>query len=349
MKSYTRRTRLLLALAALTAATSVFQAQQSRDTAVHTFRQVRPGVYAALPTGNMETGSNSVVIVNDDDVLVVDSHATPGSFRALLNEIKTLTDKPVRYVVNTHFHFDHSDGNQILPPDVMVFGHEFTRAKLLTDVFHEATYADELDAQPRRAATLQTRLTSERDASQRAALEQQLAMTREYEAGLKESRPIPPNVTFQNTMTLFRGGREIRLLFLGRGHTGGDVIVYLPRERVVCTGDVLVNGIAFMGDAFVDEWPSQLEKLKAIDYDVAVPGHGEPLRGKANIDTFEGYLRELWRQANALHAKRLSAGDAAKQIDMTAYKAQYPSIRGVGVDPAEVTRMYAVMDGRAER
>ena len=81
-------------------------------------------------------------------------------------------------------------------------------------------------------------------------------------------------------MTLHRGGREIRILFLGRGHTAGDVVVYLPKERIVATGDLLVNGTSYMGDAFVTEWIQTIETLKQLDFETVLPGHGARVQGQ---------------------------------------------------------------------
>ena len=94
------------------------------------FERVVENVFQARGTGNVAVGSNATIVINDDDVLVVDSHISPAAAAALLNELRSITDKPVRYVVNTHFHFDHAHGNQIYPEDVQIIGHEFTREML---------------------------------------------------------------------------------------------------------------------------------------------------------------------------------------------------------------------------
>ena len=85
----------------------------------------------------MNVGSNSAVIVNRDDVMIVDSHISPESGRAMLQELKAITDKPVRFLINTHFHYDHTNGNQAFPPGVDIIGHEFTRRKLTGDILEQ--------------------------------------------------------------------------------------------------------------------------------------------------------------------------------------------------------------------
>ena len=342
------RIRVGLLLGVLGLSGLVFQAQTPAPQATHKFTQIVPGVYSAIGTGTPNVGSNSAVIVNQDDVLVVDSHISPESARVLLKELKTLTDKPVRFLVNTHFHYDHASGNQVFGPPVEIIGHEFTRRKLAGDILQKGMFADLLAGMPKQIEDLKGRAGAEQDPAAKARLEQQLTNQQAFSRQISETRPTPPNVTLDDRMTLFRGDREIRLLYLGHGHTGGDVVVYLPKERVLCTGDLLVNQIANLIDGYVNEWPDTLEKLKPIDFVDVIPGHGEPFKGKERIDWFQAYLRDIWKQSAALHDQKVPAADAAKRVDMTAHKAHYPSITGPGINPLIMARMYEVMEGRAD-
>jgi glyoxylase-like metal-dependent hydrolase (beta-lactamase superfamily II) len=270
----------------------------------------------------------------------------------MLRELKRITDKPVRTVINTHFHFDHANGNQIFQPPTEIIGHVYTRNKLMSpDIMRVGTFADSLAALPNNIQNLKNQVAAERDPSAKAGLEQQLRVQEAYAEQVKETRPTPPNVTLQDRMTLTRGDREIRLLFVGRGHTGGDVVVYLPKERLLCTGDLLLTtNTPFAGDGYVNEWPDTLEKLRAIDFEDVIPGHGEPFKGKEKISYWQVYLRDLWQQTSKLHDRQVPPADAVKQIDLTAHKAHFPTITGVGVgvNAAAVARMYAVMERRAD-
>ena len=113
------RIRLGLLLSGIAVSALVFQAQGQAPQTAYRFQQIVPGVYSAIGTGTLNVGSNSAVVVNGDDVLIVDSHISPESARVMLKEIKTITDKPVRFLVNTHFHFDHTNGNQVFGPPVV--------------------------------------------------------------------------------------------------------------------------------------------------------------------------------------------------------------------------------------
>jgi glyoxylase-like metal-dependent hydrolase (beta-lactamase superfamily II) len=202
---------------------------------------------------------------------------------------------------------------------------------------------------PARIAALKKQLASERDAQAVATLESQLRVELELVEGLKEIRPTPPNTVFSTSLTLFRGQREIRLLFLGRGHTSGDVVVYLPRERIVATGDLLQSAVPYMGDGFFDEWVATIDAVKKLDFNVVLPGHGAAITDRATVDAFQGYLRDLTAQAVGLRKTGLTAEQAAERVDLTAYKTHFPVIQGPGADVRAVRRIYAWMDERAGR
>src|SRR5499427_3998136 len=132
--------RILMALACvavlLTLAVAGVQSQRQPAGIAHSgkafrFNKVADGVYHIVGTGAMTVVGNSSIIVNDDDVILVDDHVSPAAAWVLLEELKEITAKPVRYVINTHFHYDHAHGNQVFAKDVNIIGHEFTREMLL--------------------------------------------------------------------------------------------------------------------------------------------------------------------------------------------------------------------------
>ncbi len=347
MRSRLRALNVLIVLALASVAWMQAPAAQA-PAAAHRFQELAPGVYAAIPTGTVNVVSNSLVVVNADDVLIVDSHATPAAARVLIEEIKTLTPKPVRYVVDSHYHWDHAHGNQIFGPDVQVIGHEYVRQMLLTNVLESRSYKSFTDGVPAQVEALRKQVASEADPARKQQLETRLSVQAAYAAALKEIRPTPPTTTYQTQMTLFRGDREIRLLFLGRGHTGGDTVVFLPRERIVATGDLIVGSLPFMymGDGFVNEWPDTMEKVLALDFQTIVPGHGDPFTDRQRVRQYQAYLRDLWTKAGELKKQGVAAEAAAKQIDLTAHKGNFPTIQAPGVDVRAMVRMYDVMDGR---
>jgi glyoxylase-like metal-dependent hydrolase (beta-lactamase superfamily II) len=251
------------------------------------FVKITDDVYHATPAGGLTVGCNGSVIINADDVLLVDSHISPAAAWALREELKAITPKPIRYVVNSHFHYDHAHGNQIYGPGVEIIGHEFTRGQLASG-FSKASrsYASNVGGLPDQLGQLRKRIASSTEPAERAKLEQQLPVMERHYRATQAVTPTPPNVTLTDTMTLYRGGREIRLLFLGRAHTGGDVVVYLPKERLIATGDLLTAGPSYLGDGYFAEWLGTLDKLKALEFDTVLPGHGDAFKGKTKIDHF---------------------------------------------------------------
>src|SRR5262249_13877881 len=171
----------------------------------------------------------------EDETLVVDSEITPAAARALVADLKAITDKPVRYVVDSHYHYDHAHGNQVFMKDAQVIGHDNTRKRMLGNVLEQYTYLNSVEPIPARVASLRQRIGEEKDAAQKATLERQVANSLAYLEQVKETKVTPPAVTFDSAMTIVRGGREMRLLYLGRGPTHTDVVVFLPKERIVCT------------------------------------------------------------------------------------------------------------------
>ena len=320
----------------------------------HRFTEIAEDVWLVAGTGSVYTMSNAMVLVGARDVLVVDSHVTPAAAEALLASLPVITDKPVRYLVNTHYHFDHAHGNQAFPESVEIIGHRFTRAKLsgeIGNVLEEATFRSFSDGVPTLVANLERQVAAEYDPARKAALQERHRVQRDYMNAIGEVVPTPPNITLETEMTLFQlvawGSREIQLLHLGRAHTGGDVVIFLPRERVVFTGDMMLPGLSYMGDGHVDEWPATLEALKALDFDVLLPGHGPPMRSKDPISNFQAYLTDLWQKTSAMHRRGVDAEQAAQQIDMTNHSDNFGQLRRPGVDPRAINRIYELLDNQA--
>jgi glyoxylase-like metal-dependent hydrolase (beta-lactamase superfamily II) len=305
------------------------------------FEKIADGVYYA--TGGF--GSNNVVIVNDDDILLVDTGTTPANARAFVADVKMLSNKPVRYVVNTHWHYDHTDGNSIFGPEVQIIAHDYVRTAITTfDVLNREPYKTSQGTAVAQVEDLKKQVAAEKDAAYKTTLAKQLADAENVVVQLKEIKPTPPNVTYSSKIVLHRGQREIDLMFLGRGHTGGDTVVYLPKEKIVATGDLMESRPAYMGDAFFDEWVTTLDALKKLDFDVDLPGHGIPFTNKSLITAYQSYLRDLTAQAAKLRAQGVSADDASRRIDLTAHAKDFPAIQGPGVDIRGVRRVYAWMD-----
>lgn len=326
-------------------AVSVAAEEYVVETETHRFEEVADGVYFVTGTGAMVTRSNAMVVVTGEDVLVVDSHITPAAARGLIEGIEQITDKSVRTLVNSHFHYDHSHGNQAFGPGVRVVGHEYTRHKMATAPLEEHTFVGSSARDQQALDDLRAALEAAPE-EEREALETQIGIQAAHVESTAEIDPVAPDTTLAEKMTFFSGGREIQLHFLGRAHTGGDVVTYLPEERLVFTGDMMLGGPPWPGDGWVNEWPATLERLKQLDFDLILPGHGPYFRDRELIDHVQAFHRELWEVVSALHAEGVSAEDAVERIDLSHHAANLPPAR-VRVDLRGVQRMYMVLEGTA--
>ncbi|MEE8301832.1 MAG: MBL fold metallo-hydrolase [Candidatus Tectomicrobia bacterium] len=318
-------------------------AQEVITTNSHRLTEVIDNVYLAQSTAPL-FNSNALVLVNAEDVIVIDSHITPQKGRELIASIKKLTSKPITTLINSHFHYDHSHGNQVFGPDVEIIGHEYTRMKMAGAPLAEKTFVGGRSRNIEALQRLAAELKAESKAEPRAELQIRYDLLAEHVKAWEEIAPVAPNVTLHKRMTLFRGEREIQLLFLGRAHTGGDISVYLPKEGLIFTGDMMLAGPSWLGDGYVDEWDETLENLKQLEFEIIVPGHGEPFRQREKIAYVQAFYRDLWAKTESLHNDGASVEQAAQQIDMTNH-ADTLGVTRVGFDPSAIARMYARMNG----
>jgi len=313
------------------------------------FEKIAEGVYYATVAG----GGNSPVIIGDRDVLVVDTNTTPASARAFLDDLKLVTTKPVRYAVNTHYHYDHTDGNQVYRANnTDIIAHEYVKYAMENyDILHREPYVtSQVVNGQRRIDTAKRQLADEKDPQKRTTLTAQLATAEKAFADLDEIKITPPNITYKDKKDLDLGGRQVQLLFLGRGHTDGDTFVYLPRERIICTGDMLESGPSYMGDGQFEEWSVALDNFKKLDFDVVLPGHGTPFKdGKQHATALQGYLRDVVKQVDGFRKQGLTAEQAAQKIDLSAYKSDFPSTARPGAELRGVRHIYEWLYDREQK
>jgi cyclase len=320
-----------------TATASPYPVTQGKDTK---FDKIAEGVFYGTGAG----GGNSPVIVGDREVLVVDTNTTPAGARAFLEDLKLITNKPVRYAVNSHYHYDHTDGNQVfLANKADVIGHEFVKYAMENyDILHREPYmTSQVVNGTRRIETLKKQIADEPDAQKKVTLNSQLVAAQKNWDDLQEIKVTPPNVTYKDKKVLDLGNREVQLLFLGRGHTNGDTVVYLPKDKIVCTGDLMESQPAYMGDGQFNEWIATLEALKKLDFETVLPGHGSPFKdARPHITAFQGYLRDVVKQVAEFRRQGITAVEAAQKVDLSAYKADFPGAARPGAELRGVRHIY---------
>ena len=255
--------------------------------------KVADGVHAAIAAPAYKVNSNTAIIESDDGVMVVDTHSKPSAARVIIERLREMTQKPVRYVVNTHFHWDHWHGNEAYPaayPHAEIVTNQITREAMVRKGLKRIQ--DHVRQVPAEVAKLEADLASARTPEQRARVETDLRLARAYLAEVRALKPALPTIAFERTMHLYRRDREIQLLHLGRAHTEGDVFVFLPKEKVVITGDVVIGWTPFMGDGYPEEWVATLDRLAQLDFTRIIMGHGR-VADRTWLVTFRAYIHDM--------------------------------------------------------
>jgi len=275
--------------------------------------KVADGVYAAIAKSGGLASGNAGFVIGDDCVLVFDTFFTPAAIEELIAEIQTLTKLPIKYAVNSHYHLDHTGGNQVLiARGVPIIAHD-NLIKWQTTRNKRFLPAPE-ELQKRRAdAAKQLSETPEDQKDKRATLERQ---TRRLDA-MMAIKLTNPTLTFgAGTVHLYLGKREVILSTLP-GHTGGDVLAYVPDANVVFTGDLgWSKTLPNLVDATVNDWIPTLDKI-LNQYPAAkfIPGHGSVAEA-AEIKDFRDYLDDLRSRVKQGIADGLTVDQAKLQLKL---------------------------------
>jgi glyoxylase-like metal-dependent hydrolase (beta-lactamase superfamily II) len=274
------------------------------------FTQLSEHAWAYTAEGDPNTG----VVIGDDAVLVADTQATPAMAADVIRRIREVTDKPIRYVVLTHYHAVRVLGASAYQPQQILASQDTFD---LIRERGEADKASEIGRFPRLFRDVET-----------------------VPAGLTW-----PTITFTGKMTLWLGTLEVQLLQLGRGHTKGDTVVWLPQERTLLSGDLVeFDATPYAGDAYFQDWPATLDNVAALKPLALVPGRGPALRGEAQVraglEMTKAFVSELYASVKAGAA----AGRDLKAVYRDTYERLKPRYgQWVIFDhclPFDVTRAY---------
>lgn len=269
--------------------------------------EVAEDVFAFIQEGGATpdpaTTTNGGFIVGEEGVIVVDGLMTNAMARRVQQEVKRITQAPIRCMILTHFHGDHSLANQNYL-SVPIIGHSGCRADLI----------ERWDATVENFSTRFPELAAE----------------------FHSARMVPPNLVYDRGLTLYLGSHEINLIHPGRAHTRGDTLVYLPQDRVLYAGDVVFNRqVPGTGSGHLRGWMSTLRKIQTLHVDTIVPGHG--LLGDVTIvKDLHRFFSALKREAQKRFRAGMGAEEAAKDIRLP----QFRSWRGIDQLAAAVQWLY---------
>jgi cyclase len=294
--------------------------------------KVAEGIYAFVePPGKAIVSGNTTVVIGEDAVLVVDTGHHPELSRRMTEEIKRLTPKPVRYVVNTHWHNDHVGGNSI-------FAEAFPHARFIAQAFT----AEALDTQVRpyygepcaKLGATQTKPYREALAKnigsdgkpipeeRRTRIE---SMLHQADVAMEECRQFRyrgTDLAFTDHLTARLGGRNVEILWLGRANTAGDAVIYVPDARVVAVGDILVHPFPFATQSYISEWASTLRKIEAMDTVAIIPGHGPVMRDRKYLVDIAELMESIMKQARAAYHPGMTVDELRARVDLEPFRAR---------------------------
>jgi cyclase len=252
-------------------------------------KQLATNIYAYIQAKATWYWSNAGFIVGSDYVVVVDSLATVGLTERFRDEIRKITDKPIRYLINTHHHGDHTYGNHVFA-GATIISHDYCRQQVIE------------------AGTMDPNLLN--------------SIFPEFD--FRGIAITPADITFDKQLTLHVDGQEVRLMHFGPGHTMGDIIVQLPREGIIFAGDFIFLYSTPLGmEGSFAGWLKNLDALAKLDARVYVPGHG-PVCGMEGLNLCRDYLVLVLSKAKKRFDKGMTVEEAAKDIDLGQFK-QWPN------------------------
>jgi cyclase len=269
----------------------------------------------------LEVDGNSIVVVNEHDVLVFDTNVLPSSARAVLAEIRKITDKPVRYVVNSHWHPDHWDGNEVYAkefPDVEIIASSETRRLMenTMNVYGKTLLAivapanKDMQEQLRTGKSPDGKPLAEKD---RHDIEDTFRKEKTFMAEYEGMHPALPTLTYDKKVTLYHGGREFRVMHFV-GNTAGDSVAYLPKEKILLAGDLLTAPVPFGADSHPRSWIESLKTLERLDLEVIIPGHGEAQRDKKYLQLVRESLESVTDQVHEALRRGMTLEETRKFV-----------------------------------
>ncbi len=298
--------------------------------------QLADGVYAHIVSPDSDAVANAGIVILNSGVLVFDTHFSAEAAEALEEKIKSITPRPVRYLINSHFHPDHTHGNQAFAGVRQIIGSTGARQDMLRKDL-PALNRMQVIAQSQ-VAQLSRELEKEKDSRRQEALRAQLNSRQAFMRRLASLKILPPIMTLDDELTIEEAGRKVELRYLGTGHTEGDIVLFLPQERIAFLGDLFFNhALPNVEDANLLEWMKTLREILKLDAQTFVPGHG-PVGTRSDIENFLAYLVDLKAQVEPA----VTRGDSLEQVMQNLrVPAKYSSYDFQTFYPANLQKMYA--------
>ena len=278
--------------------------------------KVAEGVYAALAKPQALTNSNAAIFVLSRDVLVVDAHSKPSAAGSLLAQIKKeVTEKPVRYLVNSHFHWDHTQGDRAYKAanaKIDIIASDTTKQLMTT--LQRDRLKESLDGVPAMIDTLKSRLSKSTSAQDRDWCNEQLRQLSAYQDEMKSYPLELPTVTFAKTHVIKDRSGDLHVEFHGKAHTAGDIQVYSAQQKVVAAGDAIIGFLPNLNDGFPRPWPKTIDSIAQLKFDHIIGGHGAVQQGRDRMGQFRNYIEDLTERVAKAKQAGTPLADLQKSI-----------------------------------
>jgi cyclase len=287
-----------------------------------TIEKVADGVFAALARPQVLTNCNAAIFVNSSDVLVVDAHSKPSAAAALIAQIKKeVTTKPVRYLVNSHFHWDHTQGDAAYKASgakVDIIASDATK-QLMTQLSRNRLQ-ESLDGVPKQIDEVQARLAKAASAADKEYYSDLIRQLKAYQTEMKSYTLELPTITFDKSYTIKDPAGDLHIEFHGRAHTAGDIAVFSPQKRVVAAGDVIIGFLPNIADGYPRPWPATIDSVGQLAFDRIIPGHGPVHQGRARMTQMRNYIEELTGRVEEGKKAGKPLAELQKTLTMTSIK-----------------------------
>jgi cyclase len=310
---------------------SVWGYAQQRSSLV----RISNDIYARIVNPNGNAVGNSGIIILEHGVIVFDTHFTPEAGFQLKEEIRSITSKTVTYIVNSHFHPDHTHGNQAFP-DAIIIGSQPTRRDILQKDLPSLNQI--ISVTNSQLEKIQNAAYKEEDPKKIDAMQKQIKARKGYLNTLSHLKLSAPLIILEDYLTFHDGSREINILYLGAGHTEGDIILYMPSEKTAFLGDLFFNNaIPNVQDAKILQWMDTLGILLKLEADRFIPGHG-PVGTREDVRRFLDYFKDLRALVEPFVGKGYSLEQVMSEIKLPP---KYSGYQFMNLFPDNVQKMYA--------
>jgi cyclase len=297
-------------------------AAPSSAPALFDIQKVGNGVYFAFARPQAEINCNAAIFVRSKDVVVVDTHSKPSAAAGLISQLKReVTPKPVRYVINTHFHWDHTQGSHAYRQtgEKIDFIASATTKQLMASLAVARMKAS-VGEVPHLIETMRDQAAHATSAGEKAFCADQIRQLEAYQAELKNYTLELPTITFDKSYVLQDPMHDLHIEFHGHAHTAGDVVVYCPQERVIATGDVIHGFLPFIADGFPRIWPGTIDSIGGADFNHVLPGHAAMQTGRTAMINLRNYIEELTGRVEQGKKAGLTLAEMQQRITVDSLK-----------------------------